>query len=62
MTAPQTTTGKVYNSAAAAVADIPSGATLAVSGFGLCGIPMRSSPPSSAPARTTSRSTPTTAA
>ncbi len=30
---------KVVDSAAAAVADIPSGATLAVGGFGLCGIP-----------------------
>ncbi len=30
---------KVFASAAAAVADIPSGATLAVGGFGLCGIP-----------------------
>ncbi len=30
---------KVVSSAAAAVADIPSGATLAVGGFGLCGIP-----------------------
>ncbi|MCW2754970.1 MAG: CoA transferase subunit [Marmoricola sp.] len=30
---------KVVASAAAAVADIPSGATLAVGGFGLCGIP-----------------------
>jgi 3-oxoacid CoA-transferase subunit A len=30
---------KVYESAAAAVADIPDGATLAVGGFGLCGIP-----------------------
>lgn len=30
---------KVYNGAAAAVADIPTGATLAVGGFGLCGIP-----------------------
>ncbi len=30
---------KVYDSAAAAVADIPTGATLAVGGFGLCGIP-----------------------
>ena len=30
---------KVYPSAAAAVADIPSGASLAVGGFGLCGIP-----------------------
>jgi 3-oxoacid CoA-transferase subunit A len=32
-------TSKVYQSAASAVADIPSGATLAVGGFGLCGIP-----------------------
>ncbi|SNS55582.1 CoA transferase subunit A [Rhodococcoides kyotonense] len=31
--------GKVYESAAAAVADIGDGATLAVGGFGLCGIP-----------------------
>jgi len=31
--------GKVAASAADAVADIPSGATLAVGGFGLCGIP-----------------------
>lgn len=30
---------KVYDSAAAAVADITTGATLAVGGFGLCGIP-----------------------
>lgn len=30
---------KVYVSAAAAVADIPQGASLAVGGFGLCGIP-----------------------
>lgn len=30
---------KVFASAAAAVADIPAGATLAVGGFGLCGIP-----------------------
>ena len=30
---------KVYPSAAHAVADIPSGASLAVGGFGLCGIP-----------------------
>ena len=30
---------KVVSSAAAAVADIPSGASLAVGGFGLCGIP-----------------------
>ena len=30
---------KVVSSAAEAVADIPSGATLAVGGFGLCGIP-----------------------
>jgi 3-oxoacid CoA-transferase subunit A len=30
---------KVYDSAAAAVADIRTGATLAVGGFGLCGIP-----------------------
>ena len=33
--------GKVYSSAAEAVADIPDGASLAVGGFGLCGIPMR---------------------
>jgi 3-oxoacid CoA-transferase subunit A len=32
-------TSKVYASAASAVADITSGATLAVGGFGLCGIP-----------------------
>ena len=31
---------KVYPSAAAAVADIPDGASLAVGGFGLCGIPV----------------------
>jgi 3-oxoacid CoA-transferase subunit A len=31
--------GKVAANAAVAVADIPSGATLAVGGFGLCGIP-----------------------
>src|SRR4029434_9940199 len=30
---------KVYASAAAAIADIPDGATLMVGGFGLCGIP-----------------------
>ena len=30
---------KVVDSAAAAVADIPEGASLAVGGFGLCGIP-----------------------
>lgn len=30
---------KVVDSAARAVADIPSGASLAVGGFGLCGIP-----------------------
>ncbi|CAM2772851.1 CoA transferase subunit A [Prescottella defluvii] len=30
---------KIYTSAAGAVADIPSGASLAVGGFGLCGIP-----------------------
>ena len=30
---------KVVGSAAEAVADIPSGASLAVGGFGLCGIP-----------------------
>jgi len=30
---------KVFESAAAAVADIPDGATLSVGGFGLCGIP-----------------------
>ncbi|MGI8680706.1 MAG: CoA-transferase, partial [Mycobacteriales bacterium] len=30
---------KVVSSAAEAVADIPSGASLAVGGFGLCGIP-----------------------
>ena len=32
---------KVYGSAAEAVADITDGATLAVGGFGLCGIPTR---------------------
>lgn len=32
-------TAKVYDSAADAVADIPDGASLAVGGFGLCGIP-----------------------
>ena len=32
-------TSKVYESAAAAVADITDGATVAVGGFGLCGIP-----------------------
>jgi 3-oxoacid CoA-transferase subunit A len=32
-------TSKVYESAASAIADITSGATLAVGGFGLCGIP-----------------------
>src|SRR5579872_3505888 len=30
---------KVFESAASAVADIPSGATLMLGGFGLCGIP-----------------------
>jgi 3-oxoacid CoA-transferase subunit A len=30
---------KIFDNAAAAVADIPTGATLAVGGFGLCGIP-----------------------
>ena len=30
---------KVVSSAAEAVVDIPDGATLAVGGFGLCGIP-----------------------
>ena len=30
---------KTFNSAAEAVADVPSGASLAVGGFGLCGIP-----------------------
>jgi hypothetical protein len=30
---------KVYPNAASAVADIPSGSTLLVGGFGLCGIP-----------------------
>jgi len=30
---------KVMSSAAEAVADIPDGATIAVGGFGLCGIP-----------------------
>ena len=30
---------KVVSSAADAVSDIPDGATLAVGGFGLCGIP-----------------------
>lgn len=33
--------GKVYGSVRAAIADIPSGASLAVGGFGLCGIPDR---------------------
>jgi 3-oxoacid CoA-transferase subunit A len=32
---------KVYASAAEAVADIPDGATLAVGGFGLCGVPQQ---------------------
>jgi 3-oxoacid CoA-transferase subunit A len=32
---------KTYESAAAAVADIPDGASLAVGGFGLCGVPIR---------------------
>ena len=31
--------GKVYETAAAAVADVTTGSTLAVGGFGLCGIP-----------------------
>ena len=30
---------KVYDSAAAAIADIPNGATIMAGGFGLCGIP-----------------------
>lgn len=34
-----TSSSKVVASAAAAVADIPSGAKLLVGGFGLCGIP-----------------------
>ena len=34
-----TGSGKVWASAAAAVADIPSGSTVTVGGFGLCGIP-----------------------
>jgi 3-oxoacid CoA-transferase subunit A len=34
--------GKVFDSFAAAVADIHDGATLAVGGFGLCGVPERS--------------------
>src|SRR4029453_19583529 len=34
------TLDKVVGSAQEAVADIPSGASLAVGGFGLCGIPM----------------------
>lgn len=33
------TSSKVYPTAAAAVADIPSGSKLLVGGFGLCGIP-----------------------
>jgi 3-oxoacid CoA-transferase subunit A len=32
---------KTYGSAAEAVADIPDGATLAVGGFGLCGVPIK---------------------
>ena len=32
---------KVVASAREAVADIPDGATLAVGGFGLCGVPIR---------------------
>jgi 3-oxoacid CoA-transferase subunit A len=32
---------KTFDSAASAVADIPDGASLAVGGFGLCGIPLR---------------------
>jgi 3-oxoacid CoA-transferase subunit A len=32
---------KTFDSAAAAVADLPDGASLAVGGFGLCGIPFR---------------------
>lgn len=32
-------TGKVYPTAASAVADIPSSSKLLVGGFGLCGIP-----------------------
>jgi 3-oxoacid CoA-transferase subunit A len=32
---------KTFESAAAAVADVPDGASLAVGGFGLCGIPLR---------------------
>lgn len=32
-------TGKIYQTAASAVSDIPSGSKLLVGGFGLCGIP-----------------------
>merc|ERR1740117_1532295 len=35
----KTSSGKVYTSVDEAVADIPSGATICVGGFGLCGIP-----------------------
>jgi 3-oxoacid CoA-transferase subunit A len=31
---------KVVSDAAAAVSDVPAGASLAVGGFGLCGVPM----------------------
>jgi hypothetical protein len=37
---------KVFASAAEAVADIPRGASLAVGGFGICGIPRRAHMPS----------------
>ena len=53
---------KVRASAAEAVADIPSGATLAVGGFGLCGIPSVLIDALLEPAPTTWRSCPTTAA
>ena len=33
------TTGKIWDTASDAVADIPTGATITVGGFGLCGIP-----------------------
>lgn len=35
----ETPNGKIWPSAAAAMADIPDNATLLVGGFGLCGIP-----------------------
>ena len=52
---------KVVESAAAAVADIPDGATLSVGGFGLCGIPSVLIDAVLAAGTATSRRSPTTA-